>query len=79
MNAGWFGLASHVQHALATVNADRGDDGSFLITGAPVVVGLDDSEIVVPPETCYLVGGRPCSLAGLMNGTSYGVRGIVVI
>jgi hypothetical protein len=79
MSTGWFGLVREVKHALATVNADRNKAGEFLITGAPVIVGLDADEVVVPAEACYLVGGKPCSLAGLMNSTSYGVRGIMVI
>ena len=76
--SGWFGLRRHVEHALATVGADRDSDGAFLITGAPVAVGLDGEELVVPTETNYLVAGQPRSLAGLLNGTSYGCRNIKV-
>lgn len=76
---GWFGLLRHVEHALATVGADRDEHGAFLITGAPIATGLGGDEVVVPREANYLVGGEPRCLAGLMNGTSYGVRGITVI
>lgn len=76
---GWFGLRRHVEHTLATVGADRDEHGALLIVGAPVVVGLDPDEVVVPRETCYLVGGEPRCLAALMNGTSYGVHGVTVI
>lgn len=74
---GWFGLTSHVTHVLATMGADRDPDGRFLVAG--IAVGIDPRETVVPGDAVYFVDGQPRNLALAMNGTSYGVRGIVVL
>jgi hypothetical protein len=78
MSGGWFGLAREVVSYLATVGADRADDGTFLTYVAPVSSGMGGDELVVPAETEYSVGGKRCNLAAGLNGTSYGVRGVAV-
>ena len=75
---GWFGLRRHLLFALSTANADRDEDGNYLIFGEPIVVGLDPEEVLVPAGAMYTVGGRACSVADLLNSTSYGVAVIVI-
>lgn len=76
---GWFGDRRMVLYSLGVVGADRDPEGSFLIAEKPVAQGLDPDEVVVPEETVYFVRGKRLSLAGLMNSTSYGLRGVKVI
>ena len=75
---GWFGLRRHLLFALSTVNADCDEDGNYLIFGEPIVVGLDPEEVLVPTGAMYTVGGRTCSVAALLNGTSYGIAVTVI-
>lgn len=69
---GWIGMISQVRYYLATVGADRDAAGAYLITGAPVTVGIGGDECVIPAATCYLVDGKPCGLAAGLASTSYG-------
>lgn len=71
---GWFGPTKQVLFYLDTVGADKDADGSFLITGAPITIGLDPEEAVIPDETCYLVGGQRKALAAGLCSTSYGTK-----
>jgi len=72
-------MTDHVLHALRTVGADRDGEGNFLIDGGVAsFMGLGE-EVCISDGAHYLVGGQPRSLAALMNGTSYGVRGVHVI
>lgn len=71
---GWFGYAREVKFYLSTVNADKDAEGRFIISGAPVISGLDDAEVVVPDETCYFVDGKKKSLAAGLGSTSYGMK-----
>lgn len=64
---GWFGLRRHVLFVLSPVNADRDENGNYLIFGDPIVVGLDPDEVVVPAGAMYSVGGRRCSVADLSS------------
>jgi len=75
---GWFGLARQLLFTLSTVNADRDEEGRYKIVGHDITHGLDPEEVVVHAETCYLVGGQPRSLAGLMASTSYGFKAAVI-
>jgi hypothetical protein len=74
---GWFGMLSQMLWALQVVGADQ-TGGEFHVSGT-VAVGLGGDEVVVGADANYFVGGQPSSLAGLMNSTSYGVRGVTVI
>ena len=76
--AGWFGLRRHVLFVLSTVNADRDEDGNYLIFGEPIIVGLDPDEVVVSAGTMYTVGGQAHSLAALLKSTSYGIAVTVI-
>lgn len=77
--SGWFGDRRMVLHSLNVVGADKDAEGRFLIAEKPVFRGIDPDEVVVPEETVYFVRGKRLSLAGLMNSTSYGLRGVKVI
>lgn len=76
----WMGMSKDVEHTLNTVGADKDKDGKFLISGAPPIsfMGIGD-EMVIGDEVMYMKNDQPVSLAHLMNGTSYGLRGITVI
>ena len=63
---GWFGKSSEIMHYLDVVGADRDEEGRFIISGAPVIVGLDPGEVVVPAETVYFKDGKPIPLAASM-------------
>ena len=75
---GWFGLRRHLLFALSTVNADRDEDSNYLILGEPIVVGLDPDEVLVPSSAMYTADGRACSVAALLNSTSYGMAVTVI-
>lgn len=70
---GWFGPTDQMLYYLSTVNADRDAEGNYLITGVPVIAGLDPSDCVVPAGAQYLVNGKPCNLAAGLRSTSYGI------
>ena len=70
---GWFGNNREAMSYLSVVGADRDTEGKFLIYGAPVSVGFDGTELVVPAETEYSVAGRRCNLAAGLATTSYGM------
>jgi hypothetical protein len=76
---GWFGTPDQLLHFLRTVNADRDEDGQFLVAGEEgPMVGLGGLDVVVPASTVYFTGGQAHGLASGLQGTSYGM-GIVVI
>jgi hypothetical protein len=76
---GWIGDIHQVEYALGIVGADRDEDGKFFIyNDAPCLFLGIGPECVVSDESSYSVGGQRCSLAGLMNSTSYG-SGVEVI
>jgi len=75
---GWFGPMRQLLYVLATVGADKDEEGHFLIANHPVVVGLGGDEAVVHADCSYLVDGQPRSLAGMLRSTSYGT-GVVVL
>ena len=63
---GWFGDSAEIMGYLSVIGADKNDEGQFIIAGAPVTVGLDPREVVVPDETVYFVDGKPIPLAANM-------------
>lgn len=75
---GWMGLKSQLVYTLKAMGADCDENGNVLIFGAPVIQGLDDEEVVVNDEVEYTVQGQRRSVAGTMNSTGYGLRGIKV-
>jgi hypothetical protein len=62
---------------LTKVEADRGADGRYIISGEPVISGLGD-EVVVPDATVYYRHGRPFSLARSLEQAGVGVSGFKV-
>ncbi len=74
---GWFGHPEQLLYVLGTVNADRDEDGNFLIFTEPVITGLD-GDVVVPAGVEYAVGEKRANLAALMRATSYGVSVTVI-
>ena len=75
---GWMGAASHLYHVLRVAGCDE-SDGKLHVDGAIASFMGAGDEFVVGPDTVYYVDGKPRNLAALLNGTSYGVRGIAVI
>ena len=76
---GWIGAKPELMNALRVINADKDDEGDFLIGSGKVVSFLGaGEEFVVDDDAVYFVEGRQCALAGLLNSTSYGV-GVTVI
>lgn len=80
---GWMGTAGQVRSYLDTVNADRDEQGRFLVGGGIagfMGMSLDNpnTEVVLGSDAYYLAGGRKCSLAGGLRSTSYGF-GVMVI
>ena len=75
---GWFGLRQHLLFALSTINADRDEDGNYMIFGEPIVVGLDPDEVLVPAGAMYTADGRAYSVAALRGSTSYGMAVTVI-
>ena len=74
---GWLGEPDHVLYVLGTVNADRDEEGNFLIYGEPLFTGLDGG-MLVPSATEYSVDGHRANLAALLASTSYGCRIVVI-
>jgi len=74
----WLGDPRDALDTLASVGADRDEDGRFLITGKPVVHGLD-GDLLIPDETNYLLGGNAASFAGLMHSTGRGVNVVAIM
>ena len=77
---GWIGSTHQVEYALKVVNADRDENGKFMIFGEqpPVTfMGMGD-EMAIGDDLSYSCDGQRMSLAGLMRSTSYGV-GVNVI
>ena len=74
---GWIGDPEQVLYVLSTVQADRDEEGNFLIHGEPVFRGLT-GETLVPAGAEYSVGGRKANLAALLSSTSYGKKITVI-
>jgi len=77
---GWMGEMQHLIHVLNVVGADKDEEGSFLIYNGGIhsFLGLGE-EVTINDESEYSIGGKKASVAGLMNSTSYGFRGVTVI
>lgn len=71
---GWIGMADQLLFYLSTVNADKDSQGRYIIVGAPVICGLDETEVVVPDQASYLVDGHRKALAAGLGSTSYGLK-----
>ena len=76
--SGWMGSRRELLDALAAAGADRDPDGNFQIFGAPIVVGLDPDEVVVPPGALYALDGRHHGLAELLAGRGHGMAVTVI-
>ena len=74
---GWFGHIDALMNYLRVVRADRTDAGAFKIFGAPVISGLDETEVVVSGEVEYEVDGRRCNLAAGLRSISQGMAVVV--
>ena len=74
---GWFGSKTQLDYVLASANADRDEDGKFLITGG-VAVGLGGQDVCVAEDACCLIAGKPQSIAALLAATSYGTSVLVI-
>jgi len=80
--AGWMGTLHLMKYALSVVGADQDKDGKYIVSGGIVTfLGMtdDQAEVVIDETATYYRNGQPCSIAGLLNSTSYGVRNITVI
>jgi hypothetical protein len=77
---GWVGPTDQLLYALSIAGADKCPDGAYAIYGESPVsfMGLG-KEIAVPDGALYSVNGNMCSLPGLLNSTSYGLRNVTVI
>ena len=81
--AGWSGNMMAVKNYLRVVGADQDEDGAFIIGGEGFVsfMGMelnDYSDVLVPSETVYFVGGKPSNLSAGLRSTSSGI-GVVII
>jgi len=78
---GWIGTDSELMSALSVIGADVDEEGKVLIGGPEGCVvsflGIGD-EFVVSDEAVYFSKGQPCSLVGLLNSTSYGLKVAVI-
>lgn len=72
MNSGWFGSPEQVEHVLATLGADRDEDGRFLLYGEAPFVGLD-GDLIVSSRVEYSVSGKKQNLVAALRQTSYGL------
>ena len=72
---GWIGNARQLTYTLDIMGADKDENGLFKIyNSAPVSFMGCDEETVVDDDCCYSVNGKKASLAGALNGTSYGLQ-----
>ena len=75
---GWIGAQGQAMHFLRTMNADRDEEGRFLIAGKPPTTFLgmdgDNTDMVIPDETVYRKDGVWWGLASGLAGTSYGMQ-----
>ncbi len=74
---GWIGTMGQVLHYLATVRADRDENGSFLVRPHGSVSTFmdskgDDAECVVSGSAEYRIGDRWANLSAGLSSTSYG-------
>jgi len=68
---GWMGPESQLLQVLRIAGCDRAKDGKFRVTGTIVsFMGLGE-EFVVGDDAMAFIDGRPVSIAGLFEGTSY--------
>lgn len=76
--SGWLGPTDRMLHALRLAGADCDEEGRFLVRGTIAdFLGAGD-EVAVGEDASYLCRGERCSLAGLLNSTSYGTRVTVI-
>lgn len=76
---GWIGNARQLEFVLMTVNADKDEDGKFLVYSSAPVSFMDMGEEFVVPDDCeYSVGRKRANLAALLNSTSYGTAVTVI-
>ena len=70
---GWFGSVSTILNYLRVVNADRDEEGNFLIAGENISTGFGGQDAVVSEKTVYFVDGQEKNLAHGLNGMSQGL------
>ena len=78
---GWVGTMREMKWYLHVVNADRDEEGKYLVSGnIASFMGMEGEnvEVVVGPDACYYVGGHRAGLAAALGSTSYGCRPIVI-
>ena len=74
---GWIGDPEQLLYVLGLAQADRDEEGNFLIYCEPVIKGLT-GDVVVPSGAEYSVSGKRANLASLLSATSYGTRVTVI-
>lgn len=63
----WIGNPDDVQAALAAEQADLDANGQYMIQGPQAEFLMDrNDDLMVGPETFYLVGGKPRQLLALL-------------
>jgi len=78
MGPGWIGELKVVEDFLAAAEADRDEEGRFLLSGQPVTVGLGGQEVVVPEGTNYHHKGEAHSLFDALQAGQLGVAVMVL-
>jgi hypothetical protein len=77
-NQGWIGTQRQLRYYLEVMDADRDEQGRFILTdgGAFAFLGIeeDDNDVVIDGKTCFLLRGHKCNLAIGLGQTSYGHR-----
>jgi hypothetical protein len=73
-----------VLNYLRVVGADQDEDGRFIIGGEGFVsfMGMEiteRSDVLIPSETVYFVGGEPANLSAGLRSTSSGIGVTVII
>ncbi len=83
---GWMGVVRAVTNYLRVVGADQDADGRFILvtpkgSGLVSFMGLplnEGSDVIVPGNVQYLVGGHPSNLALGLSSTSSGLSIYVI-
>lgn len=69
----WFGTPDALLNFLRVVQADRDEDGDFLVAPlGTIAIGMDGS-VIVGPDAVYFIAGEPRALAHGLSGTSHGM------
>lgn len=75
---GWIGIKRQMIHFLETVNADKDENGAFIILGEMPAFFLgmdgDNAEVVISDRVFYSINGEPANLVAGLGITSYGQK-----